>query len=108
MDGGYEVVTSYNQQGFPEIVTQLAGAGTAMKSYNQQGFLITDSPSLTTRASPTALAQSAVSSPIVAAGASAYSKVTQVVSASRKGVAWKATDLGIVFAGWLLATLLTL
>ena len=108
MDGGYEVVTSYNQQGFPEIITQPAGAATAMKSYNQQGFLITDSPSLTTRASATALVDSSVSSPIVAAGASASSKVTKVVSASGKGVAWKAADLGIVFAGWLLATLLML
>ncbi len=77
-----------------------------MKSYDLQGFLITASPSITTRASPTALADSAVSSSIVAAGASASPKVAKVVSASAKGVAWKAADFGIVFAGWLLATLL--
>ena len=79
-----------------------------MKSYNEQGFLITSSPSLNTRASPAALADSAVSSPVVAAGASASQKVTKVVSASVKGAAWKAADLGLVFAGWLLASLLML
>lgn len=107
-DGGYELVTSYNQQGFPEIITQQAGAATAVKSYNEQGFLVTDSPTITTRASPTALADSAASSPIDAVGPSASRKVTKVVSASVKGAAWKATDLGILSAGWLLATLLML
>ncbi|KAF6233017.1 hypothetical protein HO173_008773 [Letharia columbiana] len=107
-DGGYEVVTSYNQQGFPMIITQPAGAATAVKSYNEQGFLITDSPSFTTRASPTALADSAVSSPVVSAAASASQKVTKLVSASAKAGAWKAADLVILFAGWLLATSLML
>ena len=105
-DGGYEVVTTYDQQGFPETITQLAGAATAVKSYNEQGFLITNSPSLTPRASPTALADNAASSAIVAAGTSAPQKVSEVVSASAKGAAWKAADLGLVFAGWLFATLL--
>ena len=104
-DGGYEVVTSYNQQGFPEIVTQQAGAATAVKSYNEQGFLITNSPTITTRASPTALADSAAGSPVVTTGPSTSQKVTKVVSASAKGAAWKGTDLGILFAGWLLAIL---
>lgn len=103
---GYEVVTSYNQQGFPEIITQSAGAASAVKSYDEQGFLITASPSFTTRASSTALADSAVSSPVVAAGASASQKVTKVVSASAKAAAWKAANFGIVFAGWLLVNLL--
>ena len=107
-DGGYEVVTSFNQEGFPEIVTEQAGAATAVKSYNEQGFLITSSPTITTRASPTALAESAASSPILAAGPSASRKITNVVSASANGAAWKAIDLGIVLAGWLLATLLVL
>ena len=89
-----------------------------MKSYNEQGFLITDSPSLTPRTTPTAVAEgavsspvdaaeSAVSSPVVAAGASASQKITKVVSASAKGVGWKAADLGILSAFWLLGILLT-
>ena len=88
------------------IITQSAGAATAVKTYNQQGFLITDSASLTTRASRTALAESAASSPVVSVEASASQKVTNVVSASANGAAWKAADLGILFAGCLLATLL--
>ena len=88
------------------MVTQPVGAATAVKSYNEQGFLLTDSPSITTRASPTALADSAASSPIVAAGASASQKITKVVSASAKGAAWKAADLAILFTVWLLGTLL--
>lgn len=107
-DAGYEIVTSYNQQGFPEIITQQAGAATGVKSYNEQGFLITSSPTITTLASPTALADSAASSPIVGAGPSASQKITKVVSASVKGAAWKAVDLGILSAGWLLAILLVL
>ncbi|CAF9926020.1 MAG: hypothetical protein ALECFALPRED_003338 [Alectoria fallacina] len=107
-DGGYEVVNSYNQQGFPVVVTRPAGAATAVKSYNEQGFLITDGTSFTTQASPTAFADSATSSPIAAAGVSASQKVTKVVSASAKGAALKAADLGKTFAGWLLATLLML
>lgn len=101
-------MTTYNQQGFPEVITQPAGAATAVKSYNEQGFLITNSPSLSTRATPTALADSAASSPAVAVGASASQKVTKVVSASVKGAALKAADLGIVFASGLLAILLML
>ena len=99
-------MTSYNEQGFPEIITQQAGFATAVKSYNEQGFLITNSPSPTTQASPTALADSAASSPVVAAGASTSQKITKVVSASTKGAAWKATNFGILLVGWLLATLL--
>lgn len=88
------------------IITQAPGVATTVKSYNEQGFLITDdSPSSTTRASPTALADSAASSPVAAAGASASQKVTKVVSASGKVVAANAADMGIMFAGWLLATL---
>lgn len=90
------------------IITQPAGAATAVKSYNEQGFLITNSPSFTTRASPTALADSAVSSPVVSAAASASQKVTKIVSASAKAGAWKAADLVILLAGWLLATSLML
>ena len=52
-------------------------------------------------------AESAVSSPVVAAGATASQKVTKVVSASAKGVDWKAADLGILSAFWLLGILLT-
>lgn len=90
------------------VVTRPAGAATAVKSYNEQGFLITDGTSFTTQASPTAFADSATSSPIAAAGVSASQKVTKVVSASAKGAALKAADLGKTFAGWLLATLLML
>ncbi len=99
-------MTSYNQQGFPEVITEPAGYATAVKSYNEQGFLITDSPSITTRASPTALADSAASSSVDAAGASASQKITKVVSASTKRAAWKATDLGVLFIGWLLTSTL--
>ena len=89
-------------------ITQAAGAATAVKSYNEQGFLITDSPALTPRATPTAVAvaDSAGSSPVVAAGASASQKITKVVSASAKGAAWKAADHGMLFAIWLSVILL--
>ena len=93
-------MTSYNQQGFPEIATLPAGYLTAVKSYNEQGFLITNSPSPTTQALGTAVAES------VAAAPSASQKLTKVMSNSAKGpAACKAANFGIVFVGWLLATL---
>ncbi|MCJ1369570.1 hypothetical protein MMC20_000782 [Loxospora ochrophaea] len=39
--GAPEVVTQYDQQGFPTVVTEPAGWSTASKSYDQQGFLVT-------------------------------------------------------------------
>ncbi|KAI9873134.1 MAG: hypothetical protein M1830_000792 [Pleopsidium flavum] len=41
---GFEVVTRYDQQGFPVTVTAAIAASTATKSYDQQGFLITAGP----------------------------------------------------------------
>ena len=109
------MVTSYNQQGFPEIVTLPAGFATAVKSYDEKGFLVVNSPSPTaqispteaspTIASPTALAEGDKSSSVVAAGASSSQKLTKVVSASAKRAAYKAAALEILAAGWLLSIL---
>ena len=68
--GGSEVVTSFDQQGFPVLVTVTPGEATAPKQYNNQGFLITTSASLASRSSPTAVLENAASSPIAEAESS--------------------------------------
>jgi hypothetical protein len=80
--GGSEIFTSFDQQGFPVVVTQAPGAATAVKHYDDQGFLITTGAALASRASPTALAENAVSSPLAAAESTAASSpvVTKIVS----------------------------
>ncbi|MCJ1248766.1 hypothetical protein MMC30_005985 [Trapelia coarctata] len=42
--GGYETITTYNQQGFPTVVVQPAGFASASKSYDVHGSLITSPP----------------------------------------------------------------
>ncbi|KAL8704176.1 MAG: hypothetical protein Q9201_002674 [Fulgogasparrea decipioides] len=49
-DGGLETITGYDQRGFPTTVVQVKGAA---KHYNDQGNLITATPSLAPRSSPT-------------------------------------------------------
>ena len=46
VDSGSEIITQYNQQGFPTVVTVPAGWSTIPKSYDSQGFLITPAPSV--------------------------------------------------------------
>ena len=70
MPAGYEVVTTYNQQGFPVAVTQAIGAASAPKHYNEQGFLITSAAAtaLDTRSTqaPAVAEKDVVSSDIIA------------------------------------------
>lgn len=83
--GGSEVVTSFNQQGFPVLVTVTPGEATAPKQYDNQGFLITTSASLAPRSSPTALVENAASSPVAEAESSRTTTsavVTKVVTPS--------------------------
>ncbi|KAI9720610.1 MAG: hypothetical protein M1812_002790 [Candelaria pacifica] len=54
--GGSEVITKYNDQGFPVVVTQAVGASSAAKSYDNKGFLITNAPATPTSSSPQVLA----------------------------------------------------
>jgi len=59
---GLEVITSYDEQGFPTVVTVDSAAATSPKGYDSQGFLITAAPATATAASlTTALAQAAQS-----------------------------------------------
>lgn len=84
--GGYEVITSYNQQGFPVVITQPIAEATAAKHYDDQGFLITTGAALASRSSPTAVADNVASSVIEAAAAtvsSAPPKISKVSAASR-------------------------
>lgn len=53
--GGLDVVTTYNEQGFPVITTQPAALVTAAKHFDDKGFLITATPALTAISSPTAV-----------------------------------------------------
>ncbi|KAF2457595.1 concanavalin A-like lectin/glucanase domain-containing protein [Lineolata rhizophorae] len=42
--GGYEVITTYDQQGFTTLLTVPAGHETMPRVYDSQGFLVTDAP----------------------------------------------------------------
>lgn len=44
--GGYEAITTYDQQGFETIITVPAGWETMSKSFDSKGFLITPTPAL--------------------------------------------------------------
>lgn len=50
-DGGLETVTAFDQRGFPTTIVQVKGA---TKRYDDQGFLITATPQIAERSSPTA------------------------------------------------------
>lgn len=50
-DGGLETVTAFDQRGFPTTIVQVKGA---TRRYDDQGFLITATPQLAERSSPTA------------------------------------------------------
>ncbi|KAL8930784.1 MAG: hypothetical protein Q9208_000325 [Pyrenodesmia sp. 3 TL-2023] len=77
-DDGLETVTEFDQRGFPTTIVQAIGA---TKQYNDQGFLITASPSLKVRASPTAaLAQAADSE--VTAGAQVNKNISTKTSSA--------------------------
>lgn len=84
MAGGYEVVTSYDQQGFPVVITQPIAEATAAKHYDGNGFLITTGAALASRSSPTSVAENGASSAVEAAAAtvsSAPPKISQVSAA---------------------------
>ena len=53
---GYDIVTTYNQQGFLTVVTEPAGWSTASKSYDVQGFLITSAPVVATPSTTSGIA----------------------------------------------------
>ena len=71
--GGYEVVTTFNQQGFPVVVTQPKAEATAVKHYDDKGFLITTAPAQPTHASAKAGSQNVASPKVEAIAASASS-----------------------------------
>ena len=73
---GYELITTYNQQGFPEVATVPVGWASAPKHYNDQGFLITAASPLDSRSSPTAAADDPASTPSVAVQAVAETAST--------------------------------
>ena len=80
---GLETVTAYDQRGFPTVVVQAKGA---VKHYNDQGFLITDSPALAARASPTASYSPGGDGTSVTAIAQMNKKVT---TTSSSAVSWQ-------------------
>lgn len=80
---GLETVTQYDQRGFPTVVVQAKGA---VKHYNDQGFLITDSPALAARASPTATYSAAGDGTSVTAIAQMNKKVA---TTSSSAVSWQ-------------------
>ena len=89
---GYEVVTTFDQQGFPVTVTQAVGAASAPKHYDEQGFLITTSAAaLDTRSTqaPVAMEKDVVSSKVIAVAdsATASSGMAKTTSAPSTGAA---------------------
>lgn len=76
-------MTAYDQRGFPTVIVQAKGAS---KHYNDQGFLITDSPALADRASPTAGYSRGGDGEGVTAVAQMNKKVSTTASA---GVSWQ-------------------
>ncbi|KAL8738308.1 MAG: hypothetical protein Q9181_000897 [Wetmoreana brouardii] len=76
-DGGLETVTGYDQRGFPTTVVQIKGAA---KHYNDQGNLITATPSLAPRSSPTTVYAQAADS-VATGAAQANKKVTKTSAA---------------------------
>lgn len=68
--GGLEVVTRYDEKGFPTVVTEPLAAATAPKHFDDKGFLITTGPALGTV--PTKTAPPAV----VAASAGVWTTTT--------------------------------
>ncbi|KAL9587065.1 MAG: hypothetical protein Q9212_000517 [Teloschistes hypoglaucus] len=77
VDGGVVTVTGYDQRGFPTTMVEVQGAP---KQYNEQGFLITPTPSLAGRSSPTTVAQAPDTETIMAAEANSK-KVTKTSAA---------------------------
>ena len=86
-DGGYETVTSYDQQGFPVAITRPVGGTSAAKHYDNQGFLITTAGgNLAPRSSPEPVADDKASSVVLAAAATVSSsapEVSKISAASR-------------------------
>lgn len=92
--GGYEVVTTYNEQGFPVVVTQPAGYASAIKHYNDQGFLVTSGAVLESRSAPTAAPKNAVGSGVRAAADSASPSVATVSPSATTGAASRLGGVG--------------
>ena len=51
--GGYEVKTGWDDRGFKTTYTVAISAATQKPQYNEQGFLITPTPALQSRSTPT-------------------------------------------------------
>ncbi|KAL6714618.1 transglycosylase [Lecanora helva] len=82
-DGGYEAITSYDQQGFPVVVTQPVGGASDAKHYDDKGFLITTTAAaLDPRSSPEAVPDNSMISPVQAMAASASSATPEVSKVS--------------------------
>lgn len=104
--GQSEVTTTYDQQGFPVVVTQQPGAGNAPKSYDDRGFLITAGPALESRSAPTAIANNAANAadsgtmsatPSVEVAAESASPSVAKVSPSATGAGARVEGLGMMF-----------
>ncbi|KAL9640518.1 MAG: hypothetical protein Q9204_000690 [Flavoplaca sp. TL-2023a] len=100
-DGGLETVTAYDQRGFPTVIVQAKGAS---KQYNDQGFLITDSPTLAARVSPTAGYSDGEIGVIAAAKVNNKASATESAAVSRQDL----TQLYLVAVGALAALAATL
>ena len=89
---GLEVVTRYNEQGFPTVVTEPLAAATAAKHYDEKGFLITPGPALGTV--PTATA------PLVAAASAGVwtTMAHDAPSSASSSLSRLAKALGFLFA----------
>ncbi|MCJ1273368.1 hypothetical protein MMC21_001159 [Puttea exsequens] len=82
---GPEIHTSFNEQGFPVVVTVAPGAANAPKHYDDKGFLITRS-TLSQRASPSSVVENTASKPVITAQAAESStppKVSKVSASSQ-------------------------
>ncbi|KAI4173308.1 MAG: hypothetical protein LQ343_003019 [Gyalolechia ehrenbergii] len=98
-DGGLETVTAFDQRGFPTTIVQAKGA---TRRYDDQGFLITATPPLAERSSPTA-AYAQVADSEATTAAQANKKVTKASAAALQRVSMQvylAAACGLaVFAG---------
>lgn len=90
--GGLEVITRYNEQGFPTVVTEPLAAATAAKHFDEKGFLITSAPALETV--PTATAPS-----VVAASAGVWTTTApDAPSSASSSLSRLAGALAVLFA----------
>lgn len=98
---GLEVVTRYNEQGFPTVVTEPQAAATAAKHYDEKGFLITSGPALVTAPTPTAPLVVAASAGVWTTSKDAPSSVSANSSRLARALAFLfAAASGHLVAAW--------